>query len=84
MLSQTLQVLEVDGFVLRIAHPVIPPYMEYYLTEQGIEVAHRVEELVNWLTGLKRILATFCMHKINMTNAKPINLLNQLVITLKW
>jgi DNA-binding HxlR family transcriptional regulator len=49
MLSQTLQALEADGFVLRIAHPVIPPHVEYCLTEQGIEVAHRVEELVNWI-----------------------------------
>lgn len=49
MLSQTLQTLESDGFILRIAHPVIPPHVEYCLTEHGIEVAHRVEELVNWI-----------------------------------
>ncbi|MCE0492972.1 winged helix-turn-helix transcriptional regulator [Vibrio salinus] len=49
MLSQTLQALEADGFVLRIAHPVIPPHVEYQLTENGIEVAHRLEELVNWI-----------------------------------
>ena len=49
MLSQTLQALEADGFVLRIAHPVIPPHVEYQLTENGIKVAQRVEELVNWI-----------------------------------
>lgn len=49
MLSQTLQALEADGFVLRIAHPVIPPHVEYCLTDQGVEVARRVEELVNWI-----------------------------------
>lgn len=49
MLSQTLQALEADGFVLRTAHPVIPPHVEYQLTESGIEVARRVEELVNWI-----------------------------------
>jgi len=49
MLAQTLQALEADGFVLRTAHPVIPPHVEYQLTENGIEVAHRVEELVSWI-----------------------------------
>ncbi len=49
MLSQTLQALEADGFVLRIAHPVIPPHVEYQLTESGVEVAQRVEGLVNWI-----------------------------------
>ncbi len=49
MLSQTLQALEADGFVLRTAHPVIPPHVEYQLTESGVEVAQRVEGLVNWI-----------------------------------
>ncbi|WP_272682178.1 winged helix-turn-helix transcriptional regulator [Providencia sp. PROV129] len=59
MLSQTLQALEADGFVLRIAHPVIPPHVEYQLTVSGIEVAQRVEELVNWIElNLSGILAS--------------------------
>ncbi len=49
MLAQTLQSLEADGFVLRTAHPVIPPHVDYQLTENGIEVARRVEELVDWI-----------------------------------
>ncbi len=49
MLSQTLQTLEADGFVLRIAHPVIPPHVEYQLTESGVKVARRVEGLVDWI-----------------------------------
>ncbi|CAG9296332.1 winged helix-turn-helix transcriptional regulator [Celerinatantimonas diazotrophica] len=49
MLSQTLQSLEADGFILRIAHPVIPPHVEYQLTEHGIEVGKRVAELVDWI-----------------------------------
>jgi DNA-binding HxlR family transcriptional regulator len=49
MLSQTLQALEADGFVLRTVHPVIPPHVEYQLTESGIEVAQRLEVLVNWI-----------------------------------
>ncbi len=49
MLSQTLQALEADGFVLRIAHPVIPPHVEYQLTDSGVEVARRVSELTDWI-----------------------------------
>jgi DNA-binding HxlR family transcriptional regulator len=49
MLSQTLQALEADGFVLRIAHPVIPPHVEYKLTQSGVDVAHRVQALVDWI-----------------------------------
>ncbi len=57
MLAQTLQWLEADGFVLREARPVVPPHVEYSLTPMGIEVAHHVEGLADWIEGnLGRIL----------------------------
>lgn len=63
MLSQTLQALEADGFVLRIVHPVIPPHVEYQLTQSGIEVAQRVEELVNWIElNIEGILQSQCRY----------------------
>src|SRR4030095_1339238 len=37
MLAQTLQTLERDGFVHREAHPVIPPRVDYSLTDLGAE-----------------------------------------------
>ena len=49
MLAQTLQWLEADGFVARIAHPVVPPHIEYSLTPLGIEVAGKVEVLADWI-----------------------------------
>lgn len=49
MLAQTLQTLEQDGFVLRVAHPVIPPHVEYSLTQEGQEVSQRVEDLADWI-----------------------------------
>lgn len=49
MLAQTLQTLEQDGFVLRVAHPVIPPHVEYSLTPVGQEVSQRVEDLADWI-----------------------------------
>jgi DNA-binding HxlR family transcriptional regulator len=39
MLAQTLQWLEADGFVERISYPVVPPHVEYTLTQSGTEIA---------------------------------------------
>lgn len=51
MLTQTLRQLEADGFVLRTAHPVVPPHVEYTLTPLGEEVAVKVRDLVVWIEG---------------------------------
>ncbi|MFF8276803.1 winged helix-turn-helix transcriptional regulator [Streptomyces lateritius] len=48
MLTQTLQTLERDGFVHRDAKPVIPPRVDYSLTELGTEAARQVSELGRW------------------------------------
>lgn len=49
MLSQTLQQLERDGLVLRRSYPVVPPHVDYTLTELGREAADHVETLTNWI-----------------------------------
>lgn len=49
MLSQTLKVLEEDGFVLRKSFDVVPPHVEYSLTAPGREVAVHVKALASWL-----------------------------------
>ena len=49
MLAQTLQTLERDGFVLREAHPVIPPRVDYSLTPLGEEAAGYVCALAHWV-----------------------------------
>ena len=51
MLAQTLQWLEQDGFVQRIALPVVPPHVEYRLTPLGEEVGHKVGALAEWIEG---------------------------------
>ncbi|MFJ5220426.1 winged helix-turn-helix transcriptional regulator [Streptomyces sp. NPDC088354] len=48
MLAQTLQTLERDGFVHRVAYPVIPPRVEYSLTPLGKEAADQVWGLARW------------------------------------
>lgn len=58
MLAQTLQQLEQDGFLSRISHPVIPPHVDYRLTEMGLEVAELVINLAAWIeNNLMDILA---------------------------
>ena len=49
MLAQTLQLLEGDGFVERIAYPVVPPHVEYRLTPLGEEIGRKVEILADWI-----------------------------------
>lgn len=49
MLAQTLQWLEADGLVLRKAHDVVPPHVDYRLTPLGIEAAERVRLLADWI-----------------------------------
>ena len=48
MLTQTLQTLERDGLVHRDAKPVIPPRVDYSLTDLGREAARLVSALGVW------------------------------------
>ena len=48
MLAQTLQTLERDGLVHREARPVIPPHVEYRLTDLGADLVERLLPLVIW------------------------------------
>ena len=49
MLAQTLKTLEADGFVRRVAQPVIPPRVDYSLTGRGEELAALLLPLVAWV-----------------------------------
>jgi DNA-binding HxlR family transcriptional regulator len=49
MLAQTLQALEGDGLVSRMAHQVVPPHVDYALTPLGREAAERVAALTCWI-----------------------------------
>jgi len=49
MLSKTLKTLEQDGFVRRRSFNVVPPHVEYSLTEHGKGVALHVKALAAWL-----------------------------------
>jgi DNA-binding HxlR family transcriptional regulator len=49
MLAQTLRTLEADGFVVRTARPVVPPHVEYSLTDRGREVGALLHPLMSWI-----------------------------------
>ncbi|MDT0214611.1 helix-turn-helix domain-containing protein [Rothia sp. ARF10] len=49
MLAQTLRTLVADGLVLRDARPVVPPHVEYSLTERGRELAALLVPLMDWV-----------------------------------
>lgn len=48
MLTQTLRVLERDGLVRREIFPVIPPRVEYELTELGLNLADLLNQIRLW------------------------------------
>ena len=58
MLAQTLQWLESDGLVNRVALEVVPPHVEYSLTQLGRQAAAKVGGLADWIeVNLPQILA---------------------------
>ena len=48
MLIQTLKELEADGIISRKAMPVVPPHVEYTLTESGRDLEPVITEMVKW------------------------------------
>ncbi len=49
MLSQTLKQLEHDGLIVRRSFPVVPPHVDYTLTDHGRQAAALVETLTDWI-----------------------------------
>jgi DNA-binding HxlR family transcriptional regulator len=58
MLTQTLRLMERDGLVIRTVHPVIPPKVEYRLTDLGVTLAEAFCGVWTWAeTNIDRIEA---------------------------
>jgi Predicted transcriptional regulators len=56
MLTQQLRELEADGLVRREVYPVVPPKVEYSLTELGMSIRPVLESMYAWGTGYLRTL----------------------------
>ncbi len=48
MLTQTLRQMERDGLLVRTAHPVIPPRVEYRLTDLGLSLGEAFCGVWTW------------------------------------
>lgn len=48
MLTQTLRLMERDGLVVRTVHPVVPPKVEYRLTDLGLTLAEAFCGVWTW------------------------------------
>ena len=65
MLTQTLRLMEREGLILRTVHPVIPPKVEYKLTELGLSLGAAFCGVWMWaerhLEQVERARAIFCL-----------------------
>ena len=48
MFTQTARELELDGMIARKVYPVVPPKVEYSLTERGQSVLPIILQLARW------------------------------------
>jgi DNA-binding HxlR family transcriptional regulator len=56
MLTQTLRALEEHGLVERIVYPVVPPRVEYRLTELGESINEPLAHICEWTAKHGRVL----------------------------
>ncbi|MEB3753760.1 helix-turn-helix transcriptional regulator [Acinetobacter sp. MD2(2019)] len=49
MLTQTLKMLEKDGFITRTVYPEVPPKVEYELTKIGQQAERQLDLFVSWI-----------------------------------
>ena len=57
MLTLTLRHLERDGLVTRTVHPVVPPRVDYALTDLGRSLLEAIEGLVSWTRAHRQEIA---------------------------
>jgi DNA-binding HxlR family transcriptional regulator len=60
MLTQTLRSLEGHNLINRKSYDVVPPFVEYSLTEAGLAVAAQVIGLADWI---ENNMKTLCKKK---------------------
>jgi DNA-binding HxlR family transcriptional regulator len=48
VLTQTLRGMERDGLITRKVHPVVPPRVDYQLTDMGMSLIKPLRDLCHW------------------------------------
>lgn len=57
VLSSTLRTLEADGFIDRKVYAVVPPKVEYRLTDVGRSLLPLIRQLTEWAqTNMKKVM----------------------------
>jgi len=56
MLSKQLKELENDGIINRIVHQIVPPKVEYSLTEFGLSLMPILKSLSHWNEKNNRVI----------------------------
>lgn len=61
VLSSTLRTLEADGLINRKVYPVVPPKVEYSLTETGQSLMPIISQLTEWA---QRNMQSIVKHRV--------------------
>lgn len=71
VLSSTLRTLEADGFIDRKVYAVVPPKVEYRLTEVGKSLLPLIRQLTDWAqTNMKKVMAHRKNYEETMTETE--------------
>lgn len=71
VLSSTLRTLEADGFIDRKVYAVVPPKVEYRLTEVGKSLLPLIRQLTEWAqTNMKKVMAHRKNYEETMTETE--------------
>ena len=71
MLTQQLRELENDGLINRIVYPVVPPNVEYSLTDFGKSLIPILESMCSWGTNYLRennVSTSICPSRLNQSH----------------
>jgi DNA-binding HxlR family transcriptional regulator len=58
MLTKTLRQMERDGLIVRTVHPVIPPHVEYRLTDMGLSLSEAFCGVWQWVMAHQECVQT--------------------------
>lgn len=71
VLSGTLRTLEADGLIWRKAYPVVPPKVEYGLTDIGASLIPHILQLTQWAQKYMKHIVTHRQQFVKIIRSLP-------------